>query len=316
MAMKSKKDAIMSLTQKALLQKLTDIEKAFKEKRTVMKENKNIQQDLFLADEYAILNDFSQEMTALGYPIFALKSSKEERLYQKDGFALSIRPGLNGTPTIYDADVWVYAISKLIKAVNKGETIHRTIRFTAYDFLKITNRDTSKKEYERLIQSLQRLHETTLTTTHEWSKNHIKPKFLPVDVDKIARAFHFIDEYVIGRDKKTKKMDYIEITLPNWLFEAVEKRAVLKLSPKYFLISSPLHRRLYEIARRLCGSQDKAFISLKQLKERTGSTGDLRKFRYNIKQLKDTDMPDYVFTIDEKSDIVLITPKKEATHED
>lgn len=285
--------------------------------KPVMRPIKHRQQDLFIADFFDLAGNFYGDMASLEFPIFALKSSKEVRTYKRGDFKLQIIPSSQyGTPTIYDADLWIYAISKLIKAINAGEQVNPTIRFTAYDFLVTTERDTAKKEYDRLVTSLKRLHQSSMQTTHEWSKDSKKPKFVPVEIDAQIRGFHFIESYAIGRNKKTKRMEYIEIELPNWLYEAVEKRAVLKLSPDYFRIDKPLHRRLYEIARKHCGTSQPSFaISVKLLKEKTGSTSDIRKFRYQLKQLQASPLPEYDFKLDDYQDTVIITPRGKAENE-
>lgn len=282
--------------------------------KPVMRPTKHPQLDLFIADIFNISENIYNDMASLEFPLFSLKSSKEVRVYENKsiGFTLSITPSVTlGTPTIYDADVWIFAISKLIKAVNEGKPIDRTIRFTAYDFLISTNRDTSQKEYERLLTSLRRLHSTSITTTHEWSDIHKRPKFVPADTntDQLIKGFHFIDDYKIYRNKHTKKLEAIEITLSNWLFRAIEKRAVLKMSNDYFRISSPLHRRIYEISRKHCGNQPEFKISLAVLREKTASTATHKKFKQMIKQLQNSDMPDYTFELDEYFDIVTIRPK-------
>lgn len=338
MAMKSKKDDIVSITHKDLTARVAKIaeqsiaknkaktepipdnallevtESSSTQVRTVMRPVRHPQLDLFIADLFNIEASIYNEISSLEYPLFSLKSSKSTIIYsnEKLGFRMKIVPSAEfGTPTVYDADVWVYAISKLIKAAAEGKPIERTIRFTAYDFLVSTNRATTKQEYERLINSIKRLHYTSISTTHEWSKNHLRPKFVPVDVDQELRGFHYIEEYKIFRNKKTKRLEAIEITLPNWLFEAVEKRAVLKLSNDYFRISSPLHRRIYEISRKHCGRQPEFKISLAVLREKTASTSSPKLFKQMIKQLQSSDMPDYTFELDEYWDIVTIRPKQE-----
>ncbi len=334
--MKSKKDDIVSITHKDLTARVAKIaeqsiaknkektetipdnallevtESSSTQVRTIMRPVRHPQLDLFIADLFNIEANIYGEMSSLEFPLFSLKSSKNTITYSNEsmGFFMKIVPSAEfGTPTVYDADVWVYAISKLIKAAAEGKHIERTIRFTAYDFLVSTNRDTAKKEYDRLINSIKRLHYTSISTTHEWSKMHIKPKF--VHVDQELRGFHYIDEYKIFRNKKTKRLEAIEITLPNWLFEAVEKRAVLKLSNDYFRISSPLHRRIYELSRKHCGRQPEFKISLAVLREKTASTSSPKLFKQMIKQLQNSDMPDYTFELDEYFDIVTIRPKQE-----
>lgn len=48
-------------------------------------------------------------------------------------------------------DLWIYCINQLVEAMNRGrEDVSRIVRFTAYDFLVSTDRDTSGRAYERM----------------------------------------------------------------------------------------------------------------------------------------------------------------------
>lgn len=47
---------------------------------------------------------------------------------------------MQGQPTMYDKELLIYVISKLIAAQNQGITVNRTVRFTGYDFLKFTGK--------------------------------------------------------------------------------------------------------------------------------------------------------------------------------
>lgn len=296
------------------------------EVKPIMKELRYPQGDLFIADLYSISNLFG-DMASLEFPIFALQSTKTAKTFirDRDGLKLTISPGtdpnkpeeLLSIPTIYDADIWVYAISKLLKAADEGKPLRRTIRFTAYDFLVTTERSTGKMEYDRLLLSLQRLSRSKLRTTHEW-REHINHAKFEVCERKEIKEFGFIDAFSIGRKtiirkgKETTIMDYISITLPEWLFKAVELRAVLKLSPDYFRIDKPLHRRLYELARKHCGNQPAVTIALELLREKAGSTSALKLFKHQIKQVQAAgDLPDYQYTLNEATNIVTISRKKQ-----
>lgn len=112
----------------------------------------------------------------------------------------------------------------------------------------------------------------------------------------------------------------IEVTLPDWLYEAITKTKVLQISPDYFRIRKAIDRRLYEIARKHCGNQHEFIISLDKLYSKTGSTAALSKFRFNIKQLaKTNDLPDYEILFSATTDKVIFknrnqnTPQAEAS---
>ena len=98
----------------------------------------------------------------------------------------------------------------------------------------------------------------------------------------------------------------VEVEIPQWLFDSVANKQVLSISPDYFRLRRPLDRRIYELARKHCGYQSSWKIGLDLLHRKSGSTGDLRKFRLNIKSLAESDeLPDYVLRFDHEKDMVI-----------
>jgi len=98
-------------------------------------------------------------------------------------------------------------------------------------------------------------------------------------------------------------MQEIEITLSDWIFDAIENENVLTLSRQYFQLRKPIERRLYELARKHCGKQRKWEILLPHLKQKTGSTSTDKEFKRMLsKVLQDNDthqhMPDYSYQLD------------------
>lgn len=65
------------------------------------------------------------------------------RRYECNEHTLTVLPGAMGCAMIYDKDLWIYCISQLIEATNRGRAIALPVRFTAFDFLMSTQRDTS-----------------------------------------------------------------------------------------------------------------------------------------------------------------------------
>src|SRR5699024_8673448 len=106
------------------------------------------QQDFFVAD---ILEASPKDDTqSMEHPLFALRAGDHRvRNYERNGCTVTVKPGHDGCATIYDKDLWIYCISQLVEAKNRGREISRTVRFTAYDFLVTTNRDTSGRAYLR-----------------------------------------------------------------------------------------------------------------------------------------------------------------------
>ena len=73
-------------------------------------------------------------------------------------------------------------------------------------------------------------------------------------------------------------------------------------------------RRLYEIARKHCGSSSEWKIGLEKLKEKVGSTSTLKKFRFFIREIeKNNHLPDYTIQLG-NNEIVVFKLRKETTN--
>lgn len=255
--------------------------------------NRHRQLDFFVAD---ILDAAPKDdLASMEHPLFALKAGdKRVRVYERNGKTVTVKPGHDGCATIHDKDLWIYCISQLVEAINRGrKDVGRVVRLIAYDFLVATNRRTDGDSYKRMGDALARLRGTSIETN------------IATDGRRERAGFGLVDAWrVIERDHDNR-MVAIEITLPDWLWRSVKAKHVLTLNRDYFRLRKPLDRRIYEIARKHCGAQPKWRVSLVVLHEKSGSTDTLRKFRAAIKALAaSNDLPDYRAVFDAESDAV------------
>ena len=127
-------------------------------------------------------------------------------------------------------------------------------------------------------------------------------------------VFSLIDRYKVVRKTRDGRMQDVEITLSDWVFNAIAATEVLTLNRRYFQLARPLERRLYEIARKHCGDKDEWVIRLETLHVKTGSQSTLREFRRLFKAVIEDDlnhdhMPTYRFILGD-DDRVRIQPKE------
>lgn len=272
--------------------------------RSPLLPDRHPQRDLFVCD---IVDAVPKgDMTSMEHPVFTLstKPDMKPRKYQRGENWISVAPSRSGLATVHDRDVLIYCISQCMAALNEGRPVNRRLRFKAYDLLVATNRQTSGRGYELLKDAMRRLQGTQIETNlRQGGKEYFK-------------IFGLIDSAEIVRETRDGRMLDIEITLSDWVFDAIENNHVLTLSRQYFKLRKPLERRLYEIARKHCGAQNGWKIGLELLRDKCGSNSTTKEFRRLIGKIIQDDeqhdhMPDYVFEID--GDNVKVRPKKDVT---
>lgn len=242
-------------------------------------------------------------MGSMEHPVFSLstKPDMKPREYVNGDTFIKISPSAKGLATVHDRDVLIYCISQCIAALNEGRSVQRKLRIKAHDMLVATNRQTSGRGYELLKDTLRRLQGTQIETNIQQGGSE---RF---------SVFGLIDRADVVRETRDGRMQEIEITLSDWVFDAIENNHVLTLNRKYFQLRKPIERRLYELARKHCGKQPKWDIYLANLARKTGSTSSPKEFRRMIsKVIKDNAaeqyIPDYTFTLN--GDLLTIRPIK------
>ena len=240
----------------------------------------------------------------MAHPIFSLSTKPDMRLrrYENGSDFVEIIPSGKGLATVHDRDVLIYCISQLMAALKEERKVDRKLRLKAFDLLTATNRQTNGQAYEGLKAAFERLRGTTITTNITTN-----------DVEMLD-GFGLIDGFRIVRETREGRMLDVEITLSDWVFNAIQGREVLTLNRRYFQLRKPLERRLYELARKHCGQQSGWKIGLEKLKEKCGSNSSPKEFRRLVRAICKADaeydhMPDYRFRFE--ADILTVTPKPE-----
>ena len=242
-------------------------------------------------------------MTGMEHPIFSLstKPDMKPRRYERGENWIEISPSRYGMATVHDRDVLIYCISQCMAALNEGNQVARKMRFKAHDLLIATNRQSSGRGYELLRDALRRLQGTQIETNiRQGGREYFK-------------VFGLIEAAEIVKETRDGRMLDVEITLSDWVFDAIENNHVLTLSRQYFFLRKPLERRLYELARKHCGAQPKWTISLELLRDKCGSSSTPKEFRRLVGRIIEDDanhghMPDYAFAIE--GDLLAVRPKR------
>jgi plasmid replication initiation protein len=255
--------------------------------------------DFFVADilDWALKGD----RASMEHPFFSLSKTPDHKVrhYERSGNTITIKPGADGLATIWDKDILIFCVSQLVEAMNQGRPVNRTVRLKAYDVLVTTNRHTGGEHYKRLQKAFSRLAGTRIETN------------IATNGHRIRQGFGLIDNWQIVERAPGGEMVAVDVTLNQWLFNAILGREVLTLSRDYFRLDGGLERRLYELARKHCGNQPQWTINLSLLHLKSGSTAPLKKFRQHIKGVAASNrLPDYGLSYQADVDRVLFEHPK------
>jgi hypothetical protein len=276
-----------------------------KKERSPLLPVRHPQRDFFVCDIFDAAP--KSDIASMEHPLFTLSTKPDmtPRRYEMNGNWLEVVPSNIGLATVFDRDILIYCISQCMAALNEGRKVHRTMRFAAHDLLKATNRATNDRGYKLFKDALNRLRNTNIQTN-----------ITTAGVEQ-WETFGFIDSAKVVRETRDGRMQAVEITLSDWLFNAIDAKGkdILTISPQYFQLRKPLERRLYEIARKSCGTKNRMLrFGLEKLRMKTGSQSRLKEFRRMVKAIVDMNVeknhiPDYTFELD--GDMFIIRPRSD-----
>ena len=233
-------------------------------------------------------------------PIFTLATKPDLSVWHwesKDGSrSVTVTPSVQGRATQFDKDVLIYIVSQMTEALNRDrfDAKNRVVRFTVYDYLVSTNKPTGGKEYQRLETAMERLRGTSIKTN------------IKTGGERVKEGFGLIERWkIVEKSPTDERMIAVEVTLSEWLYNAVQAHEVLTINRDYFRLRKPLERRLYELARKHTGHQTEWKIGLDLLHEKSGSKAELKEFRRMIVEIIEADtLPDYRMVLNKENDQV------------
>ncbi len=236
-------------------------------------------------------------MPQMEHPFYSLSKKPETaiRRYEHNGHWVEITPSVKGLATIYDKDILIYCISQIMHALRNEQPVSHRIRLNSRELLVFTNRGTAGKDYAALIEAIDRLAGTRISTNIKTGDEEQYDTFGLIDAASIRRKH--------GNDGR---LLWCEVKLSDWVFNAIRAQEVLTLHKDYFRLRKPIERRVYEIARKHCGRQQTWSISLENLHKKSGSKSSVKEFRRSIRHLVEHDhLPDYSVALNGDTDVVV-----------
>jgi plasmid replication initiation protein len=204
--------------------------------------------------------------------------------------------------SIYDWDIILVVAGKIQETLNNGSDISsRKITIPRHALLKDLHRHGGRKEQKDLEKSLARLQLTGINTTINNKDG------------RYVEGFGFIESWRYSERKSDRETKIIQITLSEWLYElCCAQGSLLKSNSLYFDITSGLQKFLYRTARKHAGNNRGGWeFSLEKLYEKSGSEGNVRKFKSKLKAaVIENGLPDYSMQWIEKNGKTFIGFKK------
>lgn len=263
------------------------------------------QADFFICDVAdAVLKDLIPQME---HPFYVLSKKPETavRRYEHNDKWLEVIPSAKGQATIYDKDILIYVVSQIMHSINRGERVNRRIQFNPRDLLIFVNRGTGGKDYDAFCEALDRLMGTVIKTNITTAS---ESDDVPLGDEERLGWFHLIESAHINRKNGSPggRILSAEIQISEWIFNSIRRKSVLTLHRDYFRLRKPIERRVYEIARKMCGARPEFEIGLEKLLKRTGARTESKRFRHTIREIAaHNHLPDYQVIYDESRDMVV-----------
>ena len=247
------------------------------------------QSDLFIPDLAAVI--LKSDGASADYPLFTVDrtTTKAKRTFGNDNWSVTIYPTEVGLPTIYDKDVLLVLIGKMMELRNtrrnSPEPLEPYITVSGYELAKQLQRSQGGSSYEKIVVSLDRLQHTSF---HSKTVNN----GTPIE----GGVFHLIDNYdyveKLNRDGKVAKgQTQFRIKLSDFIMDAINNDTpqIITYPRQYLRLKKPFDKRLYEIANKAVGQNSKrnkeVTFKLATLHARMyPTTHQLKKFRYAISQ--------------------------------
>lgn len=248
--------------------------------------------DFFISDliDYAP-KDSAEMMERPFFSISKRKRNKPIHFETNDG-KLWIKVNANpthGMATIWDADILIWCISKIVAQKDAGKNdVRPVIHTTPYELLRGIARGTSGQDYTELMRAIRRLRTTEVETNIRAGKRRYT-------------AFHYLGD-IEGDGEGVddpEQLKSLTLRVPDWLLDGIMVGHILTLDREYFLLTGGIERAIYRVARKHAGAQAKGWLcKISTLYEKTGSESPMKKFAFRLREMCKTDeLPRYAMQL-------------------
>lgn len=221
--------------------------------------------DFFINDLIDYAPKDSAEM--MERPFFSISKRKRNKpiQYKTPDGKLYINVTANpthGMATIWDADILIWCISRIVQQRdNRENDIRPIIHTTPYELLRGIARGTSGQDYIELLRAIRRLRTTEVETNIRAGKRRYT-------------AFHYLGD-IEGDGEATdnpEQLKTLTLRIPDWLMDGILGGNILTLDREYFLLTGGIERSIYRVARKHAGNQKAGWVcKMTTLFEKTGS---------------------------------------------
>lgn len=250
--------------------------------------------DLFPADaEYDELDaKYAEFAPDLPYcsPYAISAGEMTPRRFEYKGKFIQFSPSSNGLPTIRDYDVLIYCITWIANAALEGRDndVGATYEFEVDDFYGFAGRQRGSERENTLIQGLERLAGSTITTNTR-----------PIGLENYT--FNYIEKFELVRDD-AGRLKSVCIKIPHTFYCLAHNEFFESIHADYFTLSAA-RRLIYLFLTLYCGGE-KLPLSFAKLHAVTGATSPLRKFMPVIQDLIDKPLPGLAAERNEGSEVL------------
>ena len=195
-----------------------------------------------------------QALTLMAFNFFSTTKDpdKDVQIVETDEFRITFTPSIYGSPTMYDADILMFATSALANDIRKnkndlteaGEMPYKgVVVFQLKDFSSRLGRSRNARTMQQIKESLDRLSMSSLTIEKTG-------KIGNREVRAGQTIGHFLEGYKFCEIKEQgkKPIAAIEVRLADWIVRDIAEGRALWFPDEYFGLT-PFEKALFMIAR-------------------------------------------------------------------